>query len=97
MVMHTRVWQAIELHGEHDQAVPGAAAEVTARATALLEVTFLNSAVDCVGEAIARRTKCKQLGDARADTSTSRTLCADVCLQAWRGSIRIQGDHMMRT
>ena len=64
MVMHTRVWQAIELHGEHDQAVPGTAAEVTAWATALLEVTFLNSAVDCVGEAIARRTKCKQLGDA---------------------------------
>lgn len=48
--VHACVWQAIELHGEHDQGVPGAAAEITARATASLEVTFLNSAVDFVGE-----------------------------------------------
>lgn len=56
MVMHTHVSQAIELRGEHDQGVPGAAAEVTARATALLEVTFLNSAVDFIGEALKKKT-----------------------------------------
>ena len=66
MVMHFHVWQAIELHGEHDQDVPGAAAEVTAKATALLEVTFLNSAVDCVGEALMWSTICEQLTYASA-------------------------------
>ena len=57
-LLHVHVWQAIELHGEHDQGLPGTAAEITARATASLEVTFLNSAVDFVGEAVLRSTTC---------------------------------------
>ena len=81
--MHTHVWQAIELHGEHDQGVPGAAAEITTRATAVLEVTFLNSAVDCVGEAILRRTKSMQLTDAYGELRIRRELCAYIWLQAW--------------
>ncbi len=63
-LVHYHVSQAVELHGEHDQSMPGAAAEVTARATASLEVTFLNSAVDFVGEAIQRMSGCKLLTDA---------------------------------